>query len=216
MEGWPRTFWVNQGRYSTRELQNLRCALWLNVAENCAAALLEILDCWLPSSWNGKLLLECHTAPHSTRLNPGHCWNSLWGKNNITMPKQQSWHNFRACVGRERWMENHFSTGFQSLSPKICVELYTSLLKQFKLCAQILRSCSLRAEVWGLKAFGCISEDNLSVFWVLLVGSAAVIYLFIWIAFALLQWLGVMTDYISVPPSYKFVGQKDKDLVSFF
>lgn len=33
------------------------------------------------------------------------------------------------------------------------------------------------------------------MFWVLLVGAAAVIYLFIWIAFAL-QWLeyGVMTD----------------------
>lgn len=69
---------------------------------------------------------------------------------------------------------------------------------------------------WSLKfkSFWLYFWSYWSVFWVLLVEAAAVIYLFIWIAFAL-QWLGVMTDYISVPLSYKFVGQKDKDLGSF-
>lgn len=158
MEGWPHTFWVNQGRFSTAELKNLCCA-WAVV--KCDKIVQQCYLKRLPSSWSGELLLECQTAPLSTRLNLGHCWNSLWwGKNNIATPKQLSWHNSSACVGRERWMEDHFSWGFQSPSPKIHVELYTSLLKQFKLCcAQILRSCALWAEVWCLKAFGSISED---------------------------------------------------------
>lgn len=153
MEGWPHTFWVNQGGYSMYELKNLCCA-WAVV--KCDRIVQRCYLKGLPSSWNVKLLLAqpgwtwgtAETASDGAKMTlqpqntcPGLTSMSVWG-------------------GMDGWMEDYFSWRFQSLSPKICVELYTSLLKQFKLCcAQILRSCSLWAEVWGLKAFGCISKD---------------------------------------------------------
>lgn len=110
-----------------------------------------------------SILLEWETAPHSARLNLGHCWN-WWGKNDIATPKQQSWHNFSVSVGREGWMEDYFSWRFQSLSPKIHAELiliYWNSSNSAALRFWEVAPCWLKSEVKKLlvvflKIFNCV------------------------------------------------------------
>lgn len=156
-------------------------------------------------SWNVKLLLT----------QPGWTWGAAGTASDGAKITLQPQNSFSACVGRERWWMEEL--GIPIPFPKnMCRALHWFT----ETIPALLHSDFEKLFPVGwrlrLKSFGCISEDISVCFGFYLLGLLLLfIYLFE-IAFAL-QWLwyGVMTNHISVPPSYKSVGQKDKDLFFF-
>lgn len=153
--------------------------LGLNVTELCSSVPWK--DFHPPGmgncSWNVKLLLT----------QPGWTWGAAGTASDGAKITLQPQNSFSARVGRERWWMEEL--GIPVPFPKnMCRALHwftetvpTLLHSGFEKLFPV--GWRLR-----LKSFWLYFWRYFSVFWVLLVGAAAVIYLFIWIAFAL-QWL---------------------------